>query len=317
MARIWYLQLTRVCNHKCVFCSNPANWRFLTKDEIISWLNELKKDGYTDVIFTWWEPTLHPDIFTAISYAKKIWLVARIITNWSKIADMKFLQLLIGVGLDLIHLSVYSYKKDLNIRIRGYSNAYIDMVKSLVNTYKLNVPVQITTVIFKDNQDHLLKTVLFIKKINPTVSHFVWNILDPEMMPPNWKKNKDKILPDLWLAGRELLKCFDYLTSIGNTFRVEKMPLCFIPWYERANTECRKIVKEDSRKVIFLDFRGHFAEKWKMFQHDFADICNRCILKNICWWIFWYKKWYNPKLLPVTQSIDYLNNIIKKIKWNN
>jgi MoaA/NifB/PqqE/SkfB family radical SAM enzyme len=74
------------------------------------------------------------------------------------------------------------------------------MVKTLINTYKLHIPTQITTVIFKDNQKHLLKNVIFIKKLNPEISHFVWNVLDPEMMPKEGKKNKDKILPNLEIA---------------------------------------------------------------------------------------------------------------------
>jgi len=313
---VWYLQLTRICNHKCIFCSNPANWKILSKEEIEKGLYELKNDWFTDVILTGWEPTLSPYLEFAIQKASEFWLKPRIITNGSKIANIEFLKKLIQKWLYLIHLSVYTYDPKLNDQIRWVNWAFKDMVKTLVNTYKLWFPVQITTVIFKQNQNHLLKNILFVKKFNPNIKHFVWNVLDPEMMPEEGKKNKNKILPDLEVAGQEIIKCFKYLEQIWDTFRIERMPLCFIPWYERANTECRKIVKKEPRKVIFLDKRWHFQEKGKMFQHSFKLECNKCDLKEICGWIYEYPNWYNPNVIPKKVGKEYIKKIKNKILNN-
>ncbi len=310
---VWYLQLTRICNHKCIFCSNPANGKILSKEEIENALYELKNDWFTDVILTGWEPTLNPHLEFAIQKANEIWLKPRLITNGSKISDIEFLKKLIQKGLKIIHLSVYTYNQKLNDQIRWVKWAFKDMVKVLINTYKLWFPVQVTTVIFKQNQNHLLKNIIFIKKLNPNITHFVWNVLDPEMMPTEGKKNKDKILPDLEKAWKKIIKCFRYLENIWNTFRVEKMPLCFIPGYERANTECRKIIKDEPRKVIFLDQRGHFQEKGKMFQHWFKPECNQCDLKEICWGIYEYPKWYNPNVKPKKVWREYIEKIKKLV----
>jgi hypothetical protein len=42
--------------------------------------------------------------------------------------------------------------------------------------------VQINTVINHYNETHLDKTVEFLTKLFPPITHFVWNNLDPEMM---------------------------------------------------------------------------------------------------------------------------------------
>jgi hypothetical protein len=51
------------------------------------------------------------------------------------------------------------------------------------------------------------------------------------------------------------LKAFSFLEKKRRTFRVERLPLCFMRGYEEASTETRKIVKNEERLVYFLDFR--------------------------------------------------------------
>ena len=45
MAELAYLQVSRVCNQKCLFCSNPANGRVITWDEAATWIDSFAKDG--------------------------------------------------------------------------------------------------------------------------------------------------------------------------------------------------------------------------------------------------------------------------------
>jgi len=62
MANLGYIQLTRQCNQKCLFCSNPENEQVLDLDQIKDKIDQLIKDGYTGVILTGGEPTLNPDL---------------------------------------------------------------------------------------------------------------------------------------------------------------------------------------------------------------------------------------------------------------
>jgi len=312
MAKIWYLQLTRICNNKCVFCSNPENWKILTLQEIKQWLNELKKSWYTEIILTWWEPTIHPNLFEAIQYCHNIWAKPRIITNWMLLSNEFFVKKLKEYNIKIVHISVYTYKEKLNDKLRRTKWAFKKMIKTILNLKKYNITTQITTVICKQNQNHLFKTLLFIKKLNPNITHFVRNILDPLMMPQT--KEALNSIPDLNNVTEELLKCFKYLEKIGNTFRIERIPLCKILWYERANTECRKLVKKENRKVIFLDSRGNFEQDTKWFRHSYFSECKECVLYNICPGIYQKEKYYkNVKVKPI-KDIKKYTNIIKKFK---
>lgn len=129
------------------------------------------------------------------------------------------------------------------------------------------------------------------------------------------KKTKEAIqsLPDLNNLTEELIKTFNYLEKSWNTFRIEKIPLCKIPWYERANTEVRKIVKNQSRKVIFMDERNIIEQIPEDFKYKYNPECEQCAIKKICWWIFMKDEFYkNTKVYPIKDK-KYLNKIKDKI----
>ena len=62
MANIWYIQVNRHCNNACHFCSNPSNGNNITYEKLIELIDDFKLKDYLWIIFTWWEPTLSPDL---------------------------------------------------------------------------------------------------------------------------------------------------------------------------------------------------------------------------------------------------------------
>lgn len=310
---LWYMQLTRVCNHKCVYCSNPSNWKIITMEWIKAQLKKLKEEWYTDVMLTWGEPTLFPKFFEVLQISNKMWIYPRVITNWIKFADEEFAKRAKENWISIVHMSVYTYKEQLNDEIRDSKWAYKQMLQAILNLKKYNIETQITTVISKYNQDHLLKIVQFLKKVNPSIVHFVWNVLDPLMMLQNEMSLAS--IPDLNIVKDEMVKTLKYLESIGNTFRIERIPLCKIPWYERCNTEARKLAKMQWRKVFFLDDRSEITQEYWWFRHDYLEACDGCAIKELCGWIWFKDKYYkHVKVDPITDS-TYLEKIKSKILW--
>lgn len=311
MANIWYIQVNRHCNNACHFCSNPSNWNNISYERGIELLDDFKAKNYAWIIFTWWEPTLSPDLPKWIEYSKKIGLWNRMISNWMMCANPDFMKRLADSWLELVHFSVYSCYAKVHDFLTDTPWSWERLMKSITNALNLWVRVQINTVINHYNQDHLDKTVKFLTKHFPPIKHFVWNNLDPEMM------RKTKIawstLPDYDLFKPSLKEAMDYLTSIWRTFRVEKMPLCYIRWYEWSSTETRKIVKEEERIVHFLDFREEVHET--DFYHEKLTDCNNCDLNTICSWIYEREKFYNyVKVYPQKVDKKDLDQIISKIK---
>jgi hypothetical protein len=78
----------------------------------------------------------------------------------------------------------------------------------------------------------------------------------------------------------------------GRSFRVERVPLCFMTEFAECSTETRKIVKGEERIVHFLDEKGLVRQT--EFLHEKAAACAACPLDSICAGLF---EPYGPRLL--------------------
>ncbi len=145
------------------------------------------------------------------------------------------------------------------------------------------------------NADHLDETVdCFIQKF-PAISHFVWNNLDPSM--GRAETNRDTA-PRLRSFEVSLNRAMRRVHSSGRTFRVERVPLCFMTEFAHYSTETRKIVKGEERTVHFLDEKGTVRQT--DFRHLKSKSCSLCSLDEICAGVFDLGNWYDPaELAPV------------------
>lgn len=311
MANLWYIQLNRFCNNQCHFCSNPSNWENISYERGIELLDDLKKRGYDGVIFTGGEPTLSPDLPKFIEYSKSIWLHARMISNGMMCSNEKFVKKLADSGLELVHFSVYSCYDKVHDFLTATPWSFTKLMKSITFALKYGIRVQINTVINHYNETHLDKTAKFLVKYFPQIRHFVWNNLDPEMMRKTataWSTlpNFDNFKPSLNEALR-------FLHNSWRTFRVEKMPLCYIRGFEWASTETRKIVKDEERIVHFLDFRETIHET--QWGHEKLEKCKKCDLNSICSGVYEWKKYYNyVDVYPQKLDLQEKQKIIELIK---
>lgn len=313
MANIWYIQVNRYCNNKCHFCSNPSNGEDISYKRWIELIDDFIKKKYDGIIFTGGEPTLSSDLASWIEYSSKKWLECRVISNGMMCSSFLYMQKLKNSWLTLIHFSLYSHIPEIHDFLTETPGSYKKVLQAIQNALKLWIRVQINNVINKYNQNHLDKTVKFIVKIFPNIQHFVWNNLDPLMMRQT--QVALSTLPDFKIAWASVLKAFSFLEKYWKTFRVERLPLCFMRNYEYTSTETRKIVKDEERLVYFLDSRKKVNPKWIQFMHDKFEECNQCDLNSICAWVYEKDKYYHyVKVQPQILTEYEKQNIINKIK---
>lgn len=287
MANIWYIQVNRHCNNGCHFCSNPSNGNNISYERWIELIDDFIERKYRGVIFTWGEPTLSPDLPRWITYTVENGIENRIISNGMMCSSPDFMKRLADSGLQLVHFSVFSCHEKIHDFLSDTPGSWKKLMMSISNALRFWVRVQINTVINHYNQNHLDKTVQFLVKHFPQIQHFVWNNLDPMMM----RKTKVALstLPSFQEFEAPLRKSMEFLESKGKTFRAERVPLCYMRWFERASTETRKIVKDEERIVYFLDQRNMIEQKSQWFYHDKWVECGTCDLNPICAGI-WFSK---------------------------
>lgn len=300
MANLGYIQLARQCNQNCVFCSNPPNGRILTLDQAKAHVDDFIERGYHGIILTGGEPTLFGPITELLRYASENDMPARMITNGQKTAKTEYLESLVQAGLVHLHLSIHSHRPEIHDYLTRTPGSLDKQIKSLENADRLGITVDINCVINRHNADHLDENVRWIVEKFPYVRHFVWNNLDPSMNPEVDLEDVMHKLKDLEIS---LMAAMRYLERLGRSFRVERVPLCYMAEYAHCSTETRKIIKGEERAVHFLDEKAFFRET--NFDHYKTEICKVCRFNAICAGLFMGEKFFDPEeLTPVFLDPD-------------
>jgi len=288
MAKIGYIQVTRQCNQKCRFCSNPENENVLIFEDAVGLLNELKEKEYSGVIFTGGEPTLYDRLGDLIEYANEIKVHPRIISNGQKLAEKAYFERLVESGLNHIHLSIHSFDKNIQAFLTDTDASLEKILKALEHCMHYDITTNINTVINKYNADHLDKTVNYLVRNFPNISHFVWNNLDPYM---NRVAQYPDVIPQFQDFELSLFKAASFLKARNYTFRIERVPLCYMTEFAEYSTETRKIVKQEGREIYFLDHRKNVSQD--TFFYEKTDDCGFCSLDPICAGVYGGDKYFS------------------------
>jgi len=295
MANLGYMQVVRHCNQYCRFCSNPETGYMLDLDTAKREIDDFVARDYFGIILTGGEPSLSPIIPEITRYAIERGLHVRMITNGSKIADFATAQRFVEAGLLHYHVSIHSCREDVEDLLTGVKGSFALAMRALSNLGQLGATVNINTVINAFNCDHLDDNVRYFTDRFPFLRHFVWNNLDPSMGRAETNRDTAHRLRDFEVS---LHRAMRYLADTGRTFRVERVPLCFMVEFAHASTETRKIIKGEERIVHFLDDKGTIRQT--DFRHPKAEACKHCTLDEICGGLFELGEWYDTdELAPV------------------
>lgn len=296
MANVGYMQVTRRCNQKCLFCSNPEREVEVSFEKGKKHIKTFQQKGYICVMFTGGEPTLSEHLPDLIKYCDKIDFDHKLCTNGQKLADKKYLEKLVDSGLRHVCLSFHSYKTEVQAHLAQNPDSLANIVKTLQNLSQYpHIAVDILTTINKCNADHLSDNVRFLLKYFPFIHFLTWNNLDPRL---NRTEEHPEVIPKLSDIELDLHKSMGILESEGREFQVERLPLCYMAGYEHHSTETRRIVKQEGRLTYFLDDRG--CLNWTEWHHDKAACCAICSLNEICAGLYQMDRYYSSsELFPV------------------
>lgn len=307
MANIGYLQVVRGCNQYCRFCSNPATGYMLDLDTALRAVDDFAARGYFGIILTGGEPSLSELIPDITRHAVARGLHVRMITNGSRLAKPGLAEAYYDAGLRHFHVSIHSCDEQLEDFLTGVKGSFALAMDALENLGRVGATVNINTVINRFNADHLDKNVRYFVGRFPFLRHFVWNNLDPSMGRAETNRDTAHRLADFELS---LARALRFLHAGGRTFRVERVPLCYMTEFAECSTETRKIVKGEERIVHFLDEKGTVRQT--DFRHEKSEACRSCTLDPICGGLFELGDHYDlAELYPVFVDKDA---IIAKVK---
>jgi pyruvate-formate lyase-activating enzyme len=300
MALLGYIQVTRVCNQRCLFCSNPDNDRILPVAAFREQVRDLRDTGHDGVILTGGEPTLHPELPRLVRIARRAGLAVRIITNGQETARPGVLAELRRAGLRQLHVSLHSHLPAVHDRIARNPGSLDRIERTLRRAERLGIPSDVNIVLNALSAPHLPRTARWIVRNFPAVRHVVLNGLDP---------HTDRVAENPWIVPRladlelPLLRTLEILDGSGLTFRVERIPLCYLGDWGHVSTETRKIVKGEGRVIHFLDDKGRY--EGTSFRHGKASCCATCTVDPICAGLYSMDRFYDSaELYPLFVDPD-------------
>jgi MoaA/NifB/PqqE/SkfB family radical SAM enzyme len=230
------------------------------------------------------------------------------ITNGSRLAQPGVAEGYVAAGLRHFHVSIHSCREELEDFLTGVRGSFALAMRALENLGAVpGVTVNINTVINRFNADHLDENVRTFVGRFPFLRHFVWNNLDPSMGRAETNRDTAHRLADFELS---LARAMRFLHKSGRTFRVERVPLCYMTEFAHCSTETRKIVKGEERIVHFLDDKGTVRQT--DFVHAKSEACKSCTLDAVCGGLFELGEHYDlNELYPVFVPVE---DVVRKVR---
>jgi MoaA/NifB/PqqE/SkfB family radical SAM enzyme len=280
MANLGYVQVTRSCNQACRFCSNPPSGLEIDLAEACRRVDDLAARGYAGVIFTGGEPTLAAWLPDAVRHATARGLAPRVITNGQRLAEGGLLTELVGAGLRHVHVSLYSHDPAVHDALTRNPGSHARALLALERIgAEPSLTADVNCVVHHYNAGALDALVRFVLDRFPRVRHLVFNNLDARM---NRVAENPDTIPTLAELETSLARALRLAERSGLTFRVERVPLCYMAEWAHCSTETRKLVKGEERAVHFLDAKGLVRQERSAFVHGKAEACRSCRLDPIC-----------------------------------
>ncbi|MBR9681541.1 MAG: radical SAM protein [Candidatus Altiarchaeota archaeon] len=275
--RTAYIEIIMDCNLKCTFCSRGKDEGICQVSEIKQLINKYVAQGYGKIYFTGGEPLLFPNLEAIVAYGASKSPEMTIQTNGILMTKEKA-KLLKEAGVCQVIFSIHSHLPEIEDELMGGSGVLKQQLKGLLNAHNAGIITYVTVVLSKQNFATLPQYFKFMFKNYPFVDHYTINFVDALGRALS---NRD-VVPKLSDVEFSLAKALLLLKKAGKSFRVERVPLCYLLEFAEYNTELRRIsTKEDS--VVFRR-RESVGYTDGYFEREYVrgKACHSCTLKTVC-----------------------------------
>lgn len=275
--RFW-LRTTRRCNNHCIFChdSEIQNGEIIKTEELQREIKEAYKNGYTRLILSGGEPTIHPDIIKLIEFAKRTgfeWI--QIISNGRMFAYSEFTSKIISAGLNEVTISFHSHKEEIADKLTDIKGSYKQTLSGIENLRKYNnLVISIDIVINKYNVYHLKDSIEFF------FTRYKISEFDLLHLTPFGRAltNYNLLKPDPLIESREIKKTIDFAKRNNIVIWTNRVPPNLLEGNEEYIQDPHKIKDEIyGRSEIFKKYLSNGILECKNIKR-----CTDCFVREFC-----------------------------------
>jgi len=278
-----YITINSNCNNNCINCLLPKDFKssgdILSPSKLESILTKIPIQKYDIIEISGGEPTLHPSLID-ILYILKSRSHGKIVllTNAENLVDYKFAKTICEFVDDFV-VTLYTSNEKMHDFITQTPGSFKKKWVGLSNLSKLGAKIHIKTLLMQQT----FKTFPdLIKFANSHFTNFHFNINSLHMVNNAWD-NRAVIGVRFSEAKPYIEEALDYAEE-NNIIASAFVPMCVIdPYYwHYFPVGFGEIIK----RSISITPNGKVG-KAEMLLREFINKpakCQRCILKNRCYW---------------------------------
>ncbi len=271
--KVWF-----ACNNLCDFCvqgDKRFRYKQRTLPEITQILDEEYKNGCLWVVFTGWEPTVHPNLIEAVRYAKNLgYLQIQIQSNGRNFAKEVYVDALIEAGVTEFGPSIHGFHPSTHDSQVHADGAWEEVIRGIVHLKKRWQMIVINSVITQSNYQEIpelaaLLIRLWVQQFQFAFVHILWSA----------EVNKETVVPRKTDIMPYVYKALDLAKKHWVLVFTEAIPYCFMQWYEWAIAE--NMMPETT--VVDAEYRTENYEDYRWSEGKAKhEKCVTCLKNSVC-----------------------------------
>lgn len=297
------------CNCKCIFCSVGRQIDYYiehgggikTTEEVKEDIDLAVKVKARAFALSGGEPTLRPDIFELVRYAKKRGLPrVEVQSNGRMYYYRDFCEKMIKAGVDDFVVSFHSCKEDIHDKMMGVKGTFEQASCGIKNLKDLGQTVKINLVILKPNYQHLAETVKYLLGFKVNEFRLTFLSIDGSVL-----KNPKVLTAPMKVVAPYMERAIDEInkTEPSPGVFIYNFVLCLLkPPY-------RKHINDLSQMDTFLRGPGFEAsiDEHRRTLKVKSPVCQKCQYDKICNGVWKsYAKYFGLKeLKPIKNEPEY------------
>lgn len=288
--KVWF-----ACNNYCSFCvqwDKRTKFKPRTLKEIEEIIRKEYDKGARGVVFTGWEPTVHPDLVDAVKYASDYWYKEiQIQSNGTNFYKEDYTRSLIDAWVTEFSPSIHWFHAQTHDTQVATPWAWEKVVRWLIVLKKLNQRIIINSVITRDNYKEApelaaLLCKIWVQQFQFAFVHILWSA----------QKNKKSVVPRKSDVIPYIHRALDIAKKHNTHAFTEAIPFCFMQGYEYAVAE--SVMPESSindAEYVIEDYADYRWSLWKVK----GKKCRWCAKYDVCEWpwkeypeMFWWDEFH-------------------------
>lgn len=269
------MNVTYKCNNHCTFCAVGTRTQFdgdFTRQREL--LVKYRKQGVVLLDLDGGEPTLNPNLFKLISFARRIgYERINVTTNGRLAAYDEFAARLVGSGISTLLFSIHGHDRALHAVNVGVPEAFdqtVDGVKNCLRLAPPGVELGANVTLTRSNHRHVSAIARLVYDLG-----LRW--LNVQFLTP-FGRATNTVNPDTAEAAQFVMRAIDEWGDRID-FKVINLPWCYMPGYERMlSGDLLKL----ERHMLFVNNEEVNLFEYLREQREFREQCAPCTRRVFC-----------------------------------